>query len=168
MTTPPSTLQSLTTLLRQISLDDHEEVLKAANAVLKKSKTEMEALHLKVVALLKLDRYEDALRVVEEGGDSLKERAALEWAYALYKVGRYTDAEAVSKKAGRGSRGLRHVEAQTVRLLRIVPIEYWNRVCGPGSSQRETVLPTRRLPKGSRPLQTAIRRPLRRCGERGE
>ncbi|KAH0558933.1 hypothetical protein GP486_004439 [Trichoglossum hirsutum] len=117
MTTPPSAVQSLTTLLRHISLDDHEQVLKAADAVLKKSKTEIDALHVKIVALLKLDRYEDALRVVEEGGDLLKEKAALEWAYALYKVGRYTDVEGVVRKAGRGSRGLRHVEAQTCYRL---------------------------------------------------
>jgi hypothetical protein len=126
MAAPPSAFQSLTTLLRQISLDDHEEVLKAANAVLKKSKTDIEALHVKVVALLKLDRYEDSLRVLEEGGERLKERAPLEWAYALYKVGRYADVDSVARKAGREGRGLRHVEAQTVRLLRVVPILYWS------------------------------------------
>ncbi|KAH0538146.1 hypothetical protein FGG08_005254 [Glutinoglossum americanum] len=113
MAAPPSDLQSLTALLRQTSLKDHEGVLKAANAVLRKSKTNIEALHVKVVSLLKLDRYEDALRVLEEGGDRLKERATLEWAYTLYRVGQYADVESVARKAGGKSRGLRHVEAQT-------------------------------------------------------
>jgi signal recognition particle subunit SRP72 len=123
MAAPPSARQSITTLLRQTSLDDHEEVLKAANTVLKESRTDAEALHVKTVALLRLDRYEDALRVLEEGGDYLKGRAALEWAYALYKVGRYADAEVAAKRAGGKSRGLSHVEAQTVGLFYVLSPE---------------------------------------------
>ncbi|KAI9773607.1 MAG: Signal recognition particle core component [Geoglossum simile] len=117
MAAPPSARKSITTLLRQTSLNDHEEVLEAADTVLKESGTDVEALHVKIVALLRLDRYEDALRVLEEGGDRLKERAALEWAYALYKVGRYSDAEGAAMRAGGKSRGLNHVEAQTYYRL---------------------------------------------------
>ena len=61
--------QLLSSLLQRTSIDDHEEVLSSANAVLAKSKGDVQAQHAKVVALLKLDRYEDALRVVEEGGE---------------------------------------------------------------------------------------------------
>ncbi|KAI9780084.1 MAG: Signal recognition particle core component [Geoglossum umbratile] len=121
MATLPSGLKSITTLLSQTSLDDHAEVLRAADAVLKESRTDAEALHVKVVALLWLDRYEDALGVLEEGGDRLKAKAALEWAYALYKVGRYTDAEGVVRKAGGKSRGLSHMGAQTCYRLEDFP-----------------------------------------------
>jgi hypothetical protein len=117
MATLPSGLKSITTLLSQTSLDDHGEVLRAADAVLRESRTDTEALHVKVVALLWLDRYEDALGVLEEGGDRLKAKAALEWAYALYKVGLYTDAEGVARRAGGKSRGLSHMGAQTVGLF---------------------------------------------------
>lgn len=100
-------------ILQQTSLDDHEERLKAANAALKKSRHDVDALHVRVVALLKLDRYEDALRAFEDGGDTLRARAPLEHAYALYKTGDLTEAEKIAKTA-KGDRGLQHVEAQAV------------------------------------------------------
>jgi hypothetical protein len=61
----------LAALLKRATLDDHEEVLHAADAALAKKTTpgggddDIGALHAKVVALLKLDRYEDALRTLE-------------------------------------------------------------------------------------------------------
>lgn len=105
--------QSLSSLLQRASIDDHEEVLSSANAVLAKSKSDTHAQHVKVVALLKLDRYEDALRVFEEGGDVLKKQASLEYAYVLYKCGRSDDAIDVVTRLGRG-RGASHLEAQAV------------------------------------------------------
>lgn len=109
-----ATAQSLSALLQRSTLEDHDEVLRACNSVLNKSKTDIEAQHVKVVALLKLDRYEDALRVLEDGGEKLKDRLPLERAYALYKQGKYDEAAKVTQLAN-GGRGLRHVEAQTVR-----------------------------------------------------
>ncbi|KAB8200358.1 SRP72 RNA-binding domain protein [Aspergillus parasiticus SU-1] len=104
--------QSLSSLLQRTSIDDHEEVLRSSNAALAKSKSDIQAQHVKVVALLKLDRYEDALRVFEEGGDALKKRAALEYAYTLYKTANLDEAiEVVSQVAN--DRGARHLEAQT-------------------------------------------------------
>ncbi|KAI9756300.1 MAG: hypothetical protein M4579_003892 [Chaenotheca gracillima] len=115
-----SVSQSLSSLLRQTTLDDHDEVLRAANAALKKSKTDLEAQHVKVVALLKLDRYDDALRVLEDGGMKLKERAILERAYALYKTGHFGEAEEVAKSAPSG-KGYRYVEAQATYRLENFP-----------------------------------------------
>lgn len=102
----------LTSLLRRTTLTDHEEILRAANAALKFSKTDTTARHARIVALLKLDRFEDALRAFDEAGDALKEKAALEYAYALYKAGELSKAEAVARGAGEG-RGMMHVLAQT-------------------------------------------------------
>lgn len=101
---------SLTALLRGTTIDDHEEVLKAANAVLKSSKGDQDALHTKVVALLKLDRFEDALRALDDGGDKLAERCVLEKSYALYKTGKLEEAEKLVE--GAQKRGLKHVAAQ--------------------------------------------------------
>lgn len=111
-----ATVQSLRTLLQSSTIEDHDEVLKASNEVLKKSKTDVQAQHSKVVALVKLDRYEDALRVFEDAGDALKEKAAVEYAYALYKCGRLREAAEVAAKSA-GGRGAKHVEAQAVRFL---------------------------------------------------
>lgn len=102
--------QSLSSLLQRSTLDDHEELLKAANNTLKKTKSDIEAQHVRLVALIKLDRYEDALRVVEDAGQLLRERAPLECAYALYKNGWLDAAEQLL--AGQTTRGMRHLAAQ--------------------------------------------------------
>lgn len=101
---------SLASLLQQTHLDDHEEILKAANAALKQSKGDLEAQHVKIVALLKLDRYEDALTALDAGGEKLKQRATLEHAYALYKSGKPSEAAELARKSSQ--RGSQHVEAQ--------------------------------------------------------
>jgi signal recognition particle subunit SRP72 len=108
--------QSLSTLLHRSTLDDHEEVLKACNATLKKSKTDVATQQIKAVALLKLDRYDDAARFFEEAGDGLKGKAKLEYAYTLYKVGKLQEAAELASQIG-GQRAARHVEAQSVKAL---------------------------------------------------
>jgi signal recognition particle subunit SRP72 len=113
MSAPP---QDLAALLRQTHISSHEDILKAANASLKKSKSDATAQRTRVVALLKLDRFEDALRAFDEGGDSLKEQCALEYAYALYKCGELDRAREVSQKhATDGVRGILHIAGQIVR-----------------------------------------------------
>ena len=105
--------QTLSALLKRATIDDHEAVLKACNLELRQSKGNLEAQHHKCVALLKLDRYDDALRVLEEGGDLLKEKAQLERAYALYKIGELVEAKTIAG-AITNHRGARHIEAQAV------------------------------------------------------
>jgi len=101
---------TLTSLLRSSTIEDHEEILKAVNAVLKASRNNADALQTRVVALLKLDRFDDALRALDDGGDKLAERCVLEKAYALYKTGQLAEAERLAK--GANKRGLKHVAAQ--------------------------------------------------------
>lgn len=108
-------VRSLSALLQQSSIEDHDEVIKACNATLKKSKNDLEAQHVKAVALLKQDRFDDAIRVFEDSGDALKQRASLEWAYALYKTGKLEEAIEAAAASDRG-RGARHLEAQAVRI----------------------------------------------------
>jgi len=107
-----SSAGNLTSLLQRTSLTDHEEILRAANAALKTSKNDPTARHARIVALLKLDRFSDALRAFDEAGDTLKEKAPLEYAYVLYKAGELAKAEEVAEAAGAG-RGMLHVLAQT-------------------------------------------------------
>ena len=105
-----SSVRSLATLLKQTDIEDHEEVLKAADASLKHSKGDLESQQVKVVALLKLDRYKDAIKAIDAGGAKLKEKVRLEHAYALYKAGRPTEAAEIAKDGN--ERGFHHVEAQ--------------------------------------------------------
>ncbi len=106
--------QALSKLLQRSTLDDHEELLRACNAALKKSKTDTSTQHIKAVALLKLDRYDDAARLFEEAGDGLKARAKLEYAYTLYKIGMLHEAAEVASNTEE-HRAAKHVQAQSVR-----------------------------------------------------
>lgn len=103
---------TLSALLRSSTIEDHEEILKTSEAVLKSSKGNLDALHTRVIALLRLDRYPAALSAIEEGGDKLAELCVLEKAYALYKTGEYQHADRVLNAGGSKSRGLKHVAAQ--------------------------------------------------------
>lgn len=122
---------TLANLLRQGTIDDHEELLKAANATLKTSKSDTEAQHVKVVALLKLDRFEEALQALEAGGESLKSKITLEHAYALYKTGKPEEAARIAQKGT--DRGSKHVEAQAV----------WHnpKICGEQQTDLFTAVP---------------------------
>jgi len=110
---------TLSTLLSRTDITDHEEVLNAANAAFKKSKADSKAQQVRIVALLKLDRFDDAIRAIEEGGDGLKEQLPLEHAYALYKSGDLKQAQQVAEQAlkSKDGRGIRHVLAQTTYRL---------------------------------------------------
>ena len=123
--------RSLTSLLQRTTITDHEEILRACTASLKASKNDAETQCIKFVSLLKLDRYDDALRVLEEGGDGLKQRVVVERAYALYKVGELEEARNIAKGIT-NDRGARHVEAQAVCILPFGPaaegMDYRNRL----------------------------------------
>jgi signal recognition particle subunit SRP72 len=103
-------VSSLASLLKQTHIEDDEEVLRAANAALKQSKNDVDTQHVKVVALLKLDRFDDALHALNAGGDALKARASAEHAYVLYKTGQPAAAAQIAHE--RSERAYRHIEAQ--------------------------------------------------------
>ena len=118
------TPDSLESLLKKLSLTDdtpdHVEILKHADKVLKSAKGNPRALHIKVVALLNLDRHEDALRALSSPeGQKIAVTTVLERAYCLYKVGKLQEAVDLAKKAGvegKNVRALKHVAAQAVSL----------------------------------------------------
>lgn len=102
---------TLTSLLKQTHIDDHDEILKSADSALKQSKGDLETQHVRVVALLKLDRFEDAIKALNAGGEKLKQQASLEYAYALYKTGKAKEAAEIAAKGAQ--RGYSHIEAQS-------------------------------------------------------
>lgn len=112
---------ALNSLLRSTSIEDHEEALRLADAAIKASKPNssdpslLTAHHTKVVALLKLDRFDDALRAIAAAGTRLEDQIPLEKCYALYKTGQLAEAEAVLRNAAQDAeprRGIQHVAAQ--------------------------------------------------------
>ncbi|KAK5995841.1 Signal recognition particle subunit SRP72-like protein [Cladobotryum mycophilum] len=109
---PQDPRATLSSLLRAADIEDHEEVLKAANAATKADKSDFTAKHTKVVALLKLDRFDDALRLIDADGIKLQAITTVEKAYALYKTHKLEEADVVLKNAGLEKRSLRHIAAQ--------------------------------------------------------
>lgn len=109
---PSDPASALSNLLRSSSITDHEEVLKAANAAIKANKGDLNSHHTRLVALLNLDRFDDALRAIDEGGDKLEQLCAKEKAYALYKLGNLDEATNVLKAAGVDDRNCQHLAAQ--------------------------------------------------------
>ncbi|KAI1098543.1 hypothetical protein F4804DRAFT_121173 [Jackrogersella minutella] len=106
---------TLTSLLRSSTIQDHDEILKAANAAIKVSKRDIAAQATRVVALLKLDRFDDALRAIAEGGDSLENECVFEKSYALYKSGQLEEAEKTlntASSSSKSSRAFSHLAAQ--------------------------------------------------------
>ncbi|KIX93196.1 uncharacterized protein Z520_11050 [Fonsecaea multimorphosa CBS 102226] len=121
----PSTLSSL---LKKSTLEDHEQILSECNKSLKASKgSDSETQHVKVVALLKLDRYEEAVKFIEDTA-GLKKKVELEYAYALYKTGRLK--EAAELAATIKGRGAQHIEAQARYRLEdsSIPSELYKRL----------------------------------------
>jgi signal recognition particle subunit SRP72 len=110
---PQDPAAALSALLRQSSIEDHEEVLKAANAAIKANKNDVDSQHTRIIALLKLDRFDDALRAILDAPPLLSSRTTLEHAYALYKTGKLDEATVVLRSAGlEKNRGLQHAAAQ--------------------------------------------------------
>lgn len=137
-----SAIPNLAALLKQTHLDTDEELLKAANANLKKSKADALAQHVRVVALLKQDRWDDAVRAFEDSGDALKEKAKFEYAYALYKSGHLERVEEVVSSGHADERGIKHVLAQTAyRLEKFeTAAELYAQLSSPASANEEADL----------------------------
>ncbi|OAA44937.1 signal recognition particle protein [Metarhizium rileyi] len=109
---PQTPATNLSALLRGATIDDHDEILKAANAALKVNETDELAQYTRVVALLKLDRFSDVSRAISQGGTKLEASCVLERAYALYKLGELDEAANVIASSGIHKRSLSHVAAQ--------------------------------------------------------
>ena len=106
--------KSLSALLAQASIEDHDETLRAANAEIKKNKSNIEAQHAKTIALLHLDDFEGALKVFEDVKE-LQQKAQFEYAYTLYKTGDAAKAvEIAQASSNKQDRKTQHILAQAV------------------------------------------------------
>ncbi|KAK9247953.1 hypothetical protein V1506DRAFT_530278 [Lipomyces tetrasporus] len=124
---PKKDTASLQELLEKLTVhalnDEHTFVLDLANKLLRQDPTDIKAKKAKVVALIKLDQYSEALKVF--GDDELKpNELALERAYCLYRLGKLelaNDLIVVAIEKGESSvveqRGLLHLKAQIAYRL---------------------------------------------------
>jgi len=108
-------MASLARLLRAATIEDHEEILNAANIALKDSPDDASVHRARVVALLKLDRFDDVLRVLDGTSEKMRAACVAERGYALYKGGKLEEARAClpSQLAGaEESLAMSHLVAQ--------------------------------------------------------
>jgi len=110
---PSNAAATLISLLRTSTIHDHDEALRLATAALLVNNSDTKSQRTKIVALLKLDRFHDAVRAIDEGGDRLTRLCRLELAYALYKTGELDKAaEILMCSESRTAREYRHLAAQ--------------------------------------------------------
>lgn len=111
-----STNSSLAELFSNLSLaassNDYDKVLEIADQVLKSSPLDSLAAKEKITALIKLDRYKEALAFLTESTFLKDEETLLERGFCLYKVGKCAEAEEVLKTAS--GRTADHIRAQNV------------------------------------------------------
>jgi len=121
--TSRSTSLSAATLANMLSqltiaaaMDDYEKAVKVATDVLAAEPTNAHAARQKAIALIKLDKYKDALAFLDQAATFLNaQEVVLERGYCLYKLGRGEEAIHVLKMGS--GRAVQHVQAQNVRLL---------------------------------------------------
>ena len=106
----PGMSGSLNSLLNRASLDDHDALLDASEKVLKSSTSDSQAQQIKAVALLKLERYTDALTFFEQS-TTLQSEIPEAYAYCLYKNGKFEQAVKVASAADE-TRGALHLVLQ--------------------------------------------------------
>ncbi|KAL9058430.1 MAG: hypothetical protein Q9162_001725 [Coniocarpon cinnabarinum] len=99
-------------LLDGLPPHDHEATLQAAQAALKTNPKDVGAQLITIVALLKLDRFDDVVKFFESKGPHLKQRAPLEYAYALYKTSALEDAARALAESSVRTAGILHMQAQ--------------------------------------------------------
>ncbi|KAK5069561.1 Signal recognition particle subunit SRP72 [Lithohypha guttulata] len=101
---------TLASLFKKSTIDDPAEALKACEATLRETSDDSQAQQTKAVALLKLERYQDALQYFEQTA-SLQGSIPEVYAYCLYRAGKFEEAVKVAS-AVEDSRGAHHITLQ--------------------------------------------------------
>jgi Putative TPR-like repeat len=111
-----SSRSNLSSLFSKLSLaassNDYNKVVEIANDVLKSSPNDVQAAKQKIIALIKLDKYKDALSFLDDCTFLKSEDVVLERGFCLYKLGKGEVAQKVLE-SGSG-RAVDHIRAQNV------------------------------------------------------
>lgn len=110
-------MASIVDLVSQLQLhtgkENHEQALELADSILKRNPDNAGALESRVVALIKLDKISQALKVFEKHS-SLKSKMATAYAYTLYRLDMHAElCQYVQTLQSTPSRGVLHSLAQS-------------------------------------------------------
>lgn len=106
-------------LERFVSQADYDKALKMCDKILNIASDDQDALHCKLITLIRLERYSDALALLARKFKG-ENKFLFERAYCLYRSNQLTQALEVietAKKANQQDVATRHLEAQLVRLV---------------------------------------------------
>jgi len=118
---------SLTQLFAKLSLateaNDYGQVLRVADAILQSSPTDLRAAKQKLIALIKLDKYAEALTFLSKTTHLSSSTTVLERSFCLYKLGRGEEVRTALESAS--GIVVEHIRAQNVLSLppRCVPAD---------------------------------------------
>ncbi|KAG0266148.1 hypothetical protein BG011_003135 [Mortierella polycephala] len=105
-------------LERHVKREEHDKVLTISDKILKLAPKDKDALHCKAITLIRLERYSDALSILNR---QLEGKFVFEKAYCLYRTNQLSDGallienkrkELQASGAGQLPWDLRHLEAQ--------------------------------------------------------
>ncbi|KAJ3088934.1 Signal recognition particle core component [Quaeritorhiza haematococci] len=78
---------------------EDDKVIKVCERVLKTSPQDIDAYHVKIVGSIKLENYDQALKLIEAAPDPLPEELIYERAYCLYRLNRLSESLDLIRKA---------------------------------------------------------------------
>ncbi|KAF9922941.1 Signal recognition particle core component [Linnemannia zychae] len=104
-------------LERHVKREEHDKVLIISDKILKLDPKDKDALHCKAITLIRLERYSDALAILNRG---LEGKFVFEKAYCLYRTNQLNDGatliettrKQIQSTGGQLPWDLRHLEAQ--------------------------------------------------------
>ncbi|KTW29225.1 hypothetical protein T552_01181 [Pneumocystis carinii B80] len=91
-----------------VSNNKHEEVIELSDRIRGVSVSDKKSIKSKIIALIKLDRYSEALYLIESEG--YEEEEVLEMVYCMFMLKKYEEAMNIAKKSNK--RGIKHIMAQ--------------------------------------------------------
>ncbi len=113
----PKNKLPVTELLKNLEFssknEEHLEVLDNSSKILRVTPDHEEALRKKVIALINLDKYDEAFKTINEFPKNVDLFLSLEKAYVLYKLHKHDDLKELISKIP-SHRGLDHILAQDV------------------------------------------------------
>ncbi|CAG8463295.1 8731_t:CDS:10 [Paraglomus occultum] len=96
---------------RLLNQADYNKALKHIDKILKQNPNDVDALHCKVITLIKLEKYQNALDVVTN--HFVEDQLIFERGYCLYRLNRWSEVlELTTKFNTSGKRELGHLKAQ--------------------------------------------------------
>ncbi|KAK9696615.1 Signal recognition particle subunit SRP72 [Basidiobolus ranarum] len=133
-------------LERLLNLVEYEKATKVCNKILKLNPEDRDALHVKIVTLIRLENYKEALKVFETTKNAEIKALVFEKAYCLYRDHQLEEALKIVRQALKETQSqefsLRHLEAQiTYRMEDYIScIEIYYNLLQEVSEQQEEYL----------------------------